>query len=106
MKPRTGIRIGVAASAAAALIWTYGWYDAYTIADKACLRARVGAPAEPAKAHLRQVAASRGSDVRESGERTTAVFRWMFSDAAACTFVARDGRIIEMHTGKRALEHK
>jgi len=101
---RTGIRIAVVALGCAVLAWTYGWYDAYASADKACLRARVGEPAERAKAQLREIAAASGVEVRELGERTSAVFRWMFMDVAACTFVARDGKIAEMRVGKRALE--
>ena len=103
MKLRTGIMIAVGASAAAVLVWANGWYEAYVAADKACLRARVGEPAERAKTHMHEIAASRGTEVRESGERSTAVFRWMFSDVAACTFVARDGKIIEVRVGTRAL---
>jgi len=104
MKLRTGIRIALGGSVAAVLVWGYGWYDAFAIADKACLRALVGAPVERAKAQLREIAAARGIEVRESGERTTAVFRWMFSDVAACTFVSRDGKIIEMRVGAHAIE--
>ena len=83
--------------------WMFGYYDAYTIADKACLRARVGAPAERAKQHLRDVAAGRGVEVRESGERTSAVFQWLRSYVAGCSFVTRDGRVIEVLLGTRAL---
>ena len=104
MRLRTGIRIAVVASVAAVLIWSFGWYDAYFIAEKACLRAHVGASAEQAGAHLREIAAMRSAKVLESGERTTAIFRYMSSDVSACTFVARDGKIIEQEFGARALK--
>lgn len=104
MKLRSVSRTIVGALVAGVLVWAYGWYDAYLIADKACLRARVGEPAEPARAHLREIAASRGTEARDSGERATAVFRWMFSDVAACTFVVRDGKVSDVLVGPRALE--
>ena len=101
MKLRTGIRIAVWGSLAAVLILIYDHYSAYAMADKACLRAGVGAPADRAKANLREAATASGTVVRESGERTSAVFHSMFSEAA-CTFVARDGKIVERSVGRKA----
>ena len=89
MRVRTGIRIAVGVAVAAGLVWTYGQYDTITFADKACLRARVGEPAEPARAHLRTAAAARDVEVRETGERTSAGFRSLIDGAPTCCMAAR-----------------
>lgn len=86
------------------LVWLYGWYDAYGSANKACSRARVGASADRADTHLREIAAAEGAEVRVSGDRTIAVFRWMYSNVAACTFVTRGGKIVEVQVGPSALD--
>ena len=98
------IRIATGASVAVLLVWLYGWYDAYGSADKACGRARVGGAADRADTQLREIAAAQGAEVRVTGERTTAIFRWMYSDVAACTYVARGGKIVEVQAGPRALD--
>ena len=103
MKVQMGIKIGAGVVLAAVTVWVYGWYNAYSIADKACLNARVGAPADRAKAQLKAVAASRGVEVDERGDRTSVVFRWLSADVAGCRFVVRDGKIAEVSAGKRAL---
>ena len=85
------------------MVYVYGFYAAYSDAQKACLKARLGEPADQARTQLRGIAAARGVEVRESGERTSAVFRWMFSDVAACSFVSRDGKVIEYQVGSGAV---
>ena len=102
MKLRTWVAVG--ASVAAVVVWYVGYYDAYVIADKACLRARVGAPAEPAKAQLRAVAAGRRSEVRappkgcaisnaicKQGNRTAAAGCWATRNWRPGNWLTRNG---------------
>ena len=99
MKAKTLVRAGVILG-----VLGIGWvvhdsYDTLSIADKACLRAAKGSPADQAKAHLRQVANARGADVVESGDRTTAVFSGMFSSGRACTFRVAGDVVVETGIG-------
>ena len=92
---RAGVILGVLGTG-----WlVYDSYDTLSIADKACLRAAQGAPADQAKAHLRQVAKARGADVIESGDRTTAVFGGVISSGRACTFRVAGEIVIESRVG-------
>ena len=91
---RAGVILGLLG-----IVWVvHDSYDTLSIADKACLRAAKGSPADQAKAHLRQVAKARGADVVESGDRTTAVFGGMFS-GRACTFRVAGDVVIESGVG-------
>jgi hypothetical protein len=99
MRGKTVARILIGFAAAGAAVWAYGWYDAYALADKACLRARKDTSADKAKAHLVEVAARGSAKVTDDGDRTTVVFRWMFSDVAACTFRSQGGRVVEVVSG-------
>ena len=81
------------------VVWVYGWYDAYSLAHKACLGARKDAPVDKAKAQLLAVSEQRGAKVTDAGDRTTVVFRWMFSDVAGCTFTSKGGRVVAATSG-------
>ena len=101
MKVGTFVRAGVVLGVLGAVWLAYDSYDALIIADKACLRAHKGSPGAQAKAHLRQIAASRGVEVIESGDRTTAIFPTMLSSGKACTFRVEGGVVIEREVGVR-----
>ena len=100
MKAKTLVRIGAVLGVVFGTVWlSYDYYDTLIIADKACLRAIKGSPEDRAKAHLREVAAARGAEVVESGDRTTAIFHSMLSSGKACTFRVERGVVIERGVG-------
>ena len=99
MKAQTLVRAGVILGVLGTAWVVYDSYDTLSIADKACLRAANGSPADQAKAHLRQVAKARGANVIESGDRISAVFSGMFSSGRACTFRVAGGVVIERAVG-------
>ena len=99
MKAKTLVRTGAILGVLGTGWVAYDSYDTLSIADKACLRAAKGSPADQAKVHLRQVAKARGANVIESGDRTTAVFSGVFSSGRACTFRVAGEVVIERGVG-------
>ena len=102
MKRRNIARIAVVLVLAAIGVCAFGWYDAYALADKTCLRARNEPDGRKAREELLQIAAQRNAHVIAAADRVTIMFSWMLWDVAACSVVIQGGRIVEAASGSAA----
>lgn len=95
MNPRTLVLGSLASVAIIAAGWTWGWYEAYATADKACRSLRQARSLADAVGRLREG----GAVVSERDGRTVGAFRFLGVAVGSCSFRFVGGKVADLQWG-------
>lgn len=94
------VRVAYVASLLAVIVFLYGWWDAYTEADKACTAFQQSASEVEARASMKAFAES-GADVFDARDIVFVVYRRWGYDLLACSAWLRGGEVLPGKRGTR-----